>query len=65
MGLPLLAELPIDPDFASYLEEGMAERYAATNKDYDILMEAFRNDEAEIANRVAEAKKKSIPFLNS
>lgn len=65
MGLPLLAELPIDPDFAAYLEEGMAERYAATNKDYDILMEAFRNDEDEIAKRVAEAKKKSIPFLNS
>jgi len=47
------------------LKRGMAERYAATNKDYDILMEAFRNDENEIAKRVAEAKKKSIPFLDS
>lgn len=62
MGLKLLAELPIDPDFSEALENGMAENYAAGNDRYLTLMEAFRNDEEEIYERNAKNKKKMIKF---
>jgi len=63
MGLKLLAELPIDPEFTEYLEAGQAERYAATNLAYDSLYEAFKDDDAEIYARNKAIKKKIIPFL--
>lgn len=63
MGLPLLAELPINPEFAEHLEAGQAERFAATNPEYDVIMEAFRNDDAEVYARNKAVKKKVIPFL--
>jgi Mrp family chromosome partitioning ATPase len=63
MGLKLLAELPINPDFSTYLEDGMAEHFAATSADYDVLFEAFKGDEDEIRQRRVEKKKNSIPFL--
>ena len=63
MGLKLLAELPIDPEFTEYLEAGQAERYAATNPAYDSLYEAFKDDDAEIYARNKAIKKKIIPFL--
>jgi len=63
MGLPLLAELPINPDFAEHLEAGQAERFAATNPEYDVIMEAFRNDDAEVYARNKAVKRKVIPFL--
>jgi len=63
MGLPLLAELPINPEFAEHLEAGQAERFAATNPEYDVIMEAFRNDDAEVYARNKAVKRKVIPFL--
>lgn len=63
MGLPLIAELPINPDFSEHLEAGQAERFAATNPEYDVIMEAFKNDEQEIYARNKAVKKKTIPFL--
>lgn len=63
MGLKLLAELPINLDFAEYLEAGQAERFAATNPEYDVLFEAFQEDEKEIYENNAKVKNKMIPFL--
>ena len=63
MGLPLIAELPINPNFAEHLEAGQAERFAATNPEYDIILEAFKDDDAEIYARNKAVKKKMIPFL--
>lgn len=63
MGLTLLSELPIDPDFSEYLEAGQAERFAATNPDYDSIYEAFKDDDAEIYARNKAVKKKVIPFF--
>jgi ATP-binding protein involved in chromosome partitioning len=63
MGLPLLAELPINPEFAEHLEAGQAERFSATNHEYDVIMEAFRNDDAEVYARNKAVKRKMIPFL--
>ncbi|WP_426348129.1 Mrp/NBP35 family ATP-binding protein [Alloiococcus sp. CFN-8] len=37
LGLPLIAELPINPDLAEALEEGRTETYAALNPVYDAL----------------------------
>lgn len=62
MGLKMLAELPIDPNFAESLESGQAERYAATNPEYLTLMNAFENDEEEIYARAKNKKKKLIQF---
>lgn len=63
MGLDLLCELPLDPAFTMYLEDGQAEQYAAGNPEYEVLMEAFRDDEAEIYARNKANKKKTIPLL--
>lgn len=63
MGLPLIAELPINPEFAEHMEAGQAERFAATNPEYDVIMEAFRDDEADIYARNKAVKRKVIPFL--
>lgn len=62
MGLKLLAELPVNPDFAESLEAGQAERFAATNSDYLTLMQSFENDEEEILERAKSKKKKMIQF---
>lgn len=37
LGLPLIAELPINPDLSEALEEGRTENYAAFNPVYDAL----------------------------
>ncbi len=37
LGLPLIAELPINPDLADALEEGRTEGYSALNPAYDTL----------------------------
>ncbi|UUM11221.1 Mrp/NBP35 family ATP-binding protein [Clostridiaceae bacterium HFYG-1003] len=63
MGLELLCELPLDPAFTRYLEEGQAEQYAHGNPEYDVLMEAFLSDEEEIMARNKANKKKSIPLF--
>ena len=63
MGLKLLAELPINPEFTDYLEDGQAERFAATNPEYDVIYEAFKTDDEEIYARNKAVKKKVIPFL--
>lgn len=63
MGLDLLCELPLDPAFTMYLEDGQAEQYAAGNPEYEVLMDAFRNDEEEIYARNKATKKKTIPLL--
>ncbi|PKK40709.1 putative ATP-binding protein [Clostridiaceae bacterium JG1575] len=63
MKLPLLCELPLDPAFTEHLEDGLAEEYAAKSKSFEGLLEAFRNDEEEIARRNQQQKKKSIPLL--
>lgn len=64
MGLDLLCELPLDPDFTKYLEKGQAEQYAAENPLYEILMDAFRQDEEEIFARNKANKKKVIPMAS-
>ena len=63
MGLPLIAELPINPEFAEHMEAGQAERFAATNPEYDVILEAFKDDEKEIYARNKAVKRKVIPFL--
>lgn len=63
MGLPMICELPIDPLFTEYLEMGQAERYAAINKDYDALMEAFKDDEEEVFTRNKNNKKRNLPIM--
>ncbi|MFZ2258302.1 MAG: Mrp/NBP35 family ATP-binding protein [Clostridiaceae bacterium] len=63
MNLDLLCELPLDPEFTSYLEQGQAERYAASNPVYDVLMDAFRFDEEEVFARNKANKKKVIPLV--
>lgn len=63
MGLKLLAELPIDPKFGEYMESGQAERFAAINPDYEVLYEAFKDDEKEIYERNANKEKKFIPLI--
>ncbi len=63
MGLDLLCELPLDPAFTMYLEDGQAEQYAAGNPVYDVLMDAFRDDEEEILARNKASKKKTIPLF--
>ena len=62
MGLNLLCELPLDPNFSKYLENGQAEQYAAENSAYDVLMDVFRDDETEIFARNKASKKKTIPM---
>ena len=62
MELDLLCELPLDPDFSKYLENGQAEQYAAENSAYDVLMDVFRDDEKEIYARNKASKKKIIPM---
>jgi len=62
MELDLLCELPLDPDFSKYLENGQAEQYAAENSAYDVLMDVFRDDETEIYARNKASKKKTIPM---
>lgn len=62
MELDLLCELPLDPDFSKYLENGQAEQYAAENSAYDVLMDVFRDDEKEIYARNKASKKKTIPM---
>lgn len=63
MGLPLIAELPINPEFAEHMEAGQAERFAATNPEYDVILEAFKDDEKDIYARNKAVKRKVIPFL--
>lgn len=63
MGLPLIAELPINPEFAEHMEVGQAERFAATNPEYDVILEAFKDDEKDIYARNKAVKRKVIPFL--
>lgn len=63
MKLKLIAELPLDPELPAYLEAGRAEEYAADSEQVKLLMEAFKDDEAEIMARNKAAKKKSIPLL--
>lgn len=62
MGLTQLCELPLDPKLSEALEEGQAERYAALNKEYDVLMEVFRNDEEELLRKNKATKKKVVPL---
>lgn len=62
MGLDLLCELPLDPEFSKHLENGQAEEYAAENPAYDVLMDVFRDDEAEIYARNKASKNKTIPM---
>lgn len=63
MGLKLLAELPIDTKFSDYMESGKAESFAATNPDYEVLYNAFKDDEKEIYERNAKTEKKFIPLI--
>ncbi len=63
MGLKLLAELPINPDFADHLEARQAEQFALTNPEYDQILEAFRHDSEEVYARNKAIKKKVIPFF--
>lgn len=63
MDLPLIAELPLDPELPKYLEANRAEEYAIDSEQVRILMEAFKDDEEEIMARNKATKKKSIPLL--
>lgn len=63
MDLDLIGELPLDPRLTEALEAGNAEQYVYDHPVSDILMAAFRDDEAEIFQRNQASKKKTIPLL--
>lgn len=63
MGLRHICELPLDPAFTQYLEMGQAERYAAINQAYDVLKDAWADDEQEIYARNKANKHKAIPMI--
>ena len=44
LGIPLLMELPIDLDLVESMEEGKAESYIVNSKDYELLLENFKNN---------------------
>ena len=44
LGIPLLIELPIDLDLVESMEEGKAESYIVNSKDYELLLENFKNN---------------------
>ena len=44
LGIPLLAEMPINLDLVDSLEKGEAEKFANDYEDYKILLENFNNN---------------------
>ena len=43
LGLPLLAEMPINPDLVESMENGNIERYIAESGEYEVLLDNFKS----------------------
>lgn len=43
LGLPLLAEMPINPDLVESMENGSIERYISESGEYEILLDNFKS----------------------